>query len=99
MRAIELKARIEFLKLQKKKLLERYERQKRREAFIKKHSQRILSLKMDGWPRLTNMKDRIKWIDLVYEAKIAGIYGIGTSNCDVIAQLDRFARELNKASS
>ena len=69
---------------------------KRREAFIKSNMKRITALSMDGWPRTRNMKDFRKWIDLIYEAKIKGIYGFGTSNCDVIAQLSRFAKELEK---
>lgn len=48
---------------------------------------------MVGWPRTKQMKDYIKWLDIIYEAKIKGIYAIGTSNCDVIAQLNRFAKE------
>lgn len=96
MKESELKIRTEFLKLQRKKLLERYEREKLREAFVKKNLKRILELKTDGWPRLKSMKDRLKWIDLVYEAKIEGIYSVGTANCDVVAQLDRFAKEIAK---
>lgn len=90
----ELKARLDFLTLQREKLLKRWEREKKRQDFIKRRVKKILVLKMDGWPRLKEMPDRHKWIDLVYEAKIAGVYGIGTSNCDVIAQLNRFAKQL-----
>jgi hypothetical protein len=89
----ELKVRMEYLKLQRLRLLERYERQKLRDAFVEKNLKRIKDLKMDGWPRLMQMKDRLKWIDLVYEAKIAGVYSIGTANCDVIANLNRFAHQ------
>jgi hypothetical protein len=95
----EIKARIEFLKLQRLKLLRRWEREKRRRAFIKKNIKKIMALKTTGWPRLKDMPDRYKWIDLVYEAKIAGIYGIGTANCDVVAQLERFAKEPLKEKS
>jgi hypothetical protein len=42
------------------------------------------------------MKDYRKWLDLIFEAKIQGIYGLGTSNCDVIAQLNRFAKSLKQ---
>lgn len=94
----EMKTRIAVLKLQRERLLQRLQRQKKREAFIRKNLSRIQALKMDGWPRLKNMKDRIRWIDLVYEAKIAGVYAISTANCDVIAQLNRFAKELNHKS-
>lgn len=90
----ELKLKIEYLKYQKMRLLQRYERQKKRDAFVKKNIKRIKSLRMDGWPRTMQMKDRIKWIDLVYEAKIVGVYSIGTANCDVIANLERRAKEL-----
>lgn len=79
----------------KKKAIERYRKGKRRDAFVKRHSAKILPLSMDGWPRTKNMKDYIKWLDLVYEAKIKGIYGFGTSNCDVIIQLNRKAKELS----
>ena len=89
----ELKLNAAVLKLQYNNLILRYERQKRRESFIKKHLKEILPLSMDGWPRMKQMKDYRKWIDLVYKAKINGIYGIGTANCDVIAQLNRFAKE------
>lgn len=80
----------------KKKAIERYKKGKRRDAFVKKNSEKILPLSMDGWPRTKSMKDYIKWLDLVFDAKIKGIYGFGTSNCDVIAQLNRKANELSK---
>lgn len=92
----ELNVKIEYLKLQRKRLEERYERQMKRDAFVRKNLKRIKALKMDGWPRLTQMKDRHQWLDLVYEAKIAGIYSIGTANCDVVANLERFAKEISK---
>ena len=91
----ELSVKIEYLKLQRQRLEERFERQKKRDAFVRKNLKRIMSLKMDGWPRLTQMKDRHGWLDLVYEAKIAGIYSVGTANCDVVANLERFAKEIS----
>lgn len=93
-RSEELKLTAAVLKLQYNNLIRRYERQKRRESFIKKNMKDILSLSMDGWPRTKNMKDYRKWLDLIYKAKISGIYSLGTSNCDVIAQLNRFAKEM-----
>lgn len=90
----ELKLTAAMLKLKYENLIRRWERQKKREDFIKKNLTRILSLSMQGWPRTNNMKDKRKWIDLVFEAKIKGVYGLGTSNCDVIAQLERFAKEI-----
>lgn len=90
----ELKLKSAVLKLQYNNLILRYERQKRREAFIKKNLKEILSLSMDGWPRTKNMKDYRKWLDIIYKAKLSGIYAIGTSNCDVIAQLNRFAKDM-----
>lgn len=87
-----------YLKLQYRKLLARYERQKKRDAFIRSNLKSITPLSMDGWPRLKNMKDYLPWIDLVYRAKIEGIYSIGTANCDVIAQLNRFAKDIQKAT-
>lgn len=92
----ELKLTAAVLKLQYNNLLRRYERQKRREDFIKKNLKAILSLSMDGWPRTKNMKDYRQWLDLVYKAKLSGVYAIGTSNCDVIAQLSRFAKEIKR---
>lgn len=89
----EIKLRIELLKMQRENLIARYERHKKRTAFIKKHLKRISALSMEGWPRTKNMKDYIKWFDLVIEAKINGVYAIGTSNCDVIIQLNRFAKD------
>lgn len=89
-----MKIRMQILELQKAKLIERWERMKRRDAFVKSRATKILALSMNGWPRLKEMKDRLKWIDLVFEAKIKGIYSMGTANCDVIAQLERKAKEL-----
>lgn len=91
----EIKLRIQILELQKARLIARWKRQKLRDAFIKKHLKKILSLSTSGWPRTKNMKDYPKWIDLVFEAKIKGVYGMGTSNCDVIANLERFAKQIN----
>ena len=90
----ELKLREAVLKLQHQNLIRRYERQKKRDAFVERNKKQILDLSMDGWPRMKNMKDYRKWLDLIYRAKIAGIYAIGTANCDVIAQLNRFAKEI-----
>lgn len=92
-KAQEFKLAAAILKLRYDNLIKRYERQKIREAFVKKNRKRILKLSMIGWPRTREMKDYIKWMDLVYEAKIKGIYAIGTSNCDVISQLSRFAKQ------
>lgn len=89
-----LRMQITFLKLQHEALLRRYERYKKRNAFVQKNSKKILALSMEGWPRTKHMKDYIKWLDLIFEAKMKGIYSIGTSNCDVIANLNRFAKEL-----
>lgn len=85
-----------LLKMQRDNLIKRYERQLKRDAWIKRHKKQILALDITGWPRLKQMKDRVKWLNLVYKAKIAGVYGIGTCNCDVVAQLHRFAKELTK---
>lgn len=92
----EIKIREKFLKIQLVNLKKRYERQLKRDEFIKRHKASILALDTNGWPRLKQMADRNKWLNLVYKAKIEGVYGIGTANCDVIAQLSRFAKELNK---
>ena len=74
----------------------RFLREKQKQAFIKRHRRKILSLSMEGWPRTKQMKDFHKWFELIYEAKVKGIYAFGTSNCDVIAQLERFAKRQNK---
>lgn len=87
---------MKLLLLQRENLLKRWLRKKKRNAFIKKRLNKILPLSMDGWPKTSNMKDYPKWIDIVIEAKIKGVYGIGTSNCDVIANINRFANELSK---
>lgn len=92
----ELEIREAILNFQLAGLRHRYEKQKKRTAFIKKNLFKILKLRMDGWPRTKQMPDYPKWIELVYAAKLEGVYGIGTSNCDVIAQLARFAREIKK---
>lgn len=92
-KSTELKYRTAFLKHQLAKMIERHEKIKRRNEFIKRNKQKILALSMDGWPRLKNMKDHNKWLEIVYDAKIKGIYGIGTSNCDVIGQLNRHAKD------
>lgn len=81
---------------QKQMAIKRFKARKIRDTFVKRKMKTILSLSMDGWPRIKNMKDYIKWLDLVYEAKIKGIYGFGTSNCDVIMQLHHKAKELSK---
>lgn len=90
----EHKIRLQILSFQKERMIKRYEAKKLRDAFIKKNLNKILSLSMDGWPRTRNMKDYIKWLDLIFDAKIKGIYSINTANCDIIAQLNRFAKEL-----
>jgi hypothetical protein len=53
---------------------------------------------MQGWPRLATScnPDYLKWLDLVYKAKAAGIYSVNTANCDVIANMQNKARELQK---
>ena len=86
------KLQVELLKLQLHRLKFHFERQRRRDAFIKKHLAKIRVLSMDGWPKTRNMKDYPKWLDIVYQAKIEGIYSLNTANCDVIAQLNRFAK-------
>lgn len=95
----EYKLRVQFLELQKAKLLERWERMKRRDAFVKRRLSKILSLSMQGWPRLNQMKDKKQWIDIVFEAKIEGVYGMGTANCDVIALLESKAKELKESTT
>lgn len=94
----EYKLRVQILELQKVKLIERWERMKRRDAFVKNKLPKILALSMQGWPRLNQMKDKAKWIDLVFDAKIKGIYSMGTANCDVIAQLERKAKEIKEST-
>jgi RNase adaptor protein for sRNA GlmZ degradation len=91
----ETEVRIAFLQMQREKLIVRYEKMKRRNAFVKRNIKLILSLSMDGWPRTRNMKDFRKWLDLIYKAKVSGIYSVGTANCDVISKLHRLAKELN----
>lgn len=93
----EFKLRVQLLELQKARLIKRFEAKQRRDVFIKKNLDKILSLPMDGWPRTKNMKSYIKWLDLIFDAKIKGIYGVGTANCDVIAQLNRHAKEMKGA--
>ena len=80
----------------KRKAIKRFVAAKRRDAFVRRRMKKILSLSMDGWPRTKNMKDYLKWLDIVFEAKIKGIYGFGTANCDVIAQLNRKAKDFSK---
>lgn len=87
---------MKLLLLQRENLLKRWKQKKKRNAFIIKNLKKILPLSMDGWPKTSNMKDYPKWLDIVIQAKIKGVYGIGTSNCDVIAQLNRFAKEISK---
>jgi hypothetical protein len=94
----EMKIRAQMLDLQKAKLLKRWDMMKKRDAFVKKRIKKILSLSMQGWPKLKEMKDRAGWIDIVFEAKIVGIYGMGTANCDVIALLESKAKELSKTT-
>lgn len=86
-----------ILKHQLEGLRCRVERQQKRTAFIKKNLSKILKLRMDGWPRTKFMPDCMKWMEFVYRAKLEGIYSLGTSNCDVIAQLNRFAKEIKKS--
>ncbi len=92
----ELQLRIQIMNLQKKKLIERYARKKQRDTFVKKNLNRILSLSTDGWPRTKNMKDYIKWFDLICEAKIKGVYSMGSANCDVIMMLKHTAQQINQ---
>jgi len=88
--------KIQFLELQKQRLLLRLERQAKRNDFIKGNIEKIMALSMDGWPKTKNMKDYVKWLDIVYDAKIKGVYSVGTANCDVIANINRFAKEISK---
>lgn len=81
-----------FVNLQIVRLRLRYERDKAREKFVKKHMKLILSLSMAGWPKTRNMKDYLAWLPLIYKAKLLGIYALTTANCDVIANLSRFAK-------
>lgn len=90
----EFEIREAILNFQLAGLRHRYERKQRRDAFIKKNLSKILKLKTDGWPRTKEMPDYLKWLDLIYRAKLEGIYGIGTSNCDVIIQLSRLSKEM-----
>lgn len=94
----ELLIRMQILERQKANLIKRWEAKKKREAFCKSRLKEILSLSMVGWPRLNSMKDKMKWIDLVFEAKIKGIYSIGTANCDVIALLERTAKQIKETT-
>lgn len=97
-RSDEIKLNAAILKRRYENMLIRWEKQKKRDAFIKKNLNIILSLSTSGWPRLKEMKDRRKWIDIVLEAKIKGIYGLNTANCDVIANLERFAKQIKQES-
>ena len=90
----ELEIRLQILSFQKERMIKRWEAKKRRELFVKNNMKKILSLSMDGWPRTSNMKDYMKWLDLIFDAKIKGVYSVTTANCDVIAQLNRFAKQL-----
>lgn len=90
----EIRVRRMLLKIQMKNLINRYNRQVKRDKFVKRHLKKILSLSTNGWPRLNNMPNKNEWIVLVYKAKMEGIYGLGTSNCDVVIQLSRFAKEI-----
>lgn len=81
---------------QKAKAIKKFKQRKKRDAFVRRRIKAILALSMDGWPKTKNMKDYLKWLDLVFEAKIKGVYGFGTSNCDVIMQLNHKAKELSQ---
>lgn len=81
---------------QKARAVKKFKARKKRDAFVKRRLKTILSLSMEGWPRTKNMKHYPQWLDLVFEAKIKGVYGFGTSNCDVIMQLNHKAKELLK---
>lgn len=89
----EYEVREALLKYQLDGLRARFERKQRRDAFVKKNLKKIIALKMDGWPRMKQMPHYMEWLDLVYKAKLEGVYSLGTANCDVIAQLNRFAQE------
>jgi hypothetical protein len=71
---------------------------KRRYDFCKRRMKKILSLSMEGWPRMAMNKDYLKWLDIVYEAKEKGLYSIKTANCDVISNIKNKAIELKQAS-
>ena len=93
----ELKLRVEILRLQRERLIKRWEAKKIRDAFVKKNLKKILALPTDGWPRTKNMKTYIKWLDLVFDAKIKGVYSIGTANCDVIIMLSSHAKQMKNS--
>lgn len=64
--------------------------------FVRRRLKKILALSMQGWPRMTNNQDYLKWLDIVYLAKERGLYSYKTSNCDVIANLNTKAQDLTK---
>lgn len=65
--------------------------------FVRRRLKKILSLNTVGWPRMTNNPVYLEWLDIVYVAKEKGIYSWKTSNCDVIANIERKAQELQAA--
>lgn len=83
---------------QKRRMLKRWKERQRRWEFCRRHAKKILSLSMQGWPKMATScsPDYLKWLDLVYKAKAAGIYSLNTSNCDVIANMKNKAEELQK---
>lgn len=84
----------EYLKRQKL----RHEQKLKRYNFVRRRLKKILSLSMDGWPRMYSYpnKDYLKWLELVYECKIKGLYSPTTATCDVIANLHYKAEEIKK---
>jgi hypothetical protein len=91
----EIKMKVAIMNMQREKLIIRYDKIKKREEFVRKYKKHILSLSLDGWPKTKNMKDYLKWFDIVCKAKIQGVYGIGTANCDVIMLISRLAKNIN----
>ena len=81
---------------QKRSVIKRWKEKKKRYDFVKRRLKRILSLSMQGWPKMysSSNPDYLKWLDIVYEAKERGIYSLNTANCDVIANIHRKAVEL-----
>jgi hypothetical protein len=83
---------------QRRQILKRWKERQRRWDFARCHSKQILSLSDKGWPKLATScnPDYLKWLDLVYKAKGAGIYSLNTANCDIIANLKSKAEQLQK---
>lgn len=76
----------------------RWERRQRRYQFVKKNAARILKLSTESWPRMARgmNPDYVKWMEIVYKVKSLGLYGLGTSPCDIIIQLKHMAEEIKR---